>query len=135
MRVSRAEFAKLSGARAPKRKPRGRISGRLISTPVASLMWQCRYAKLPEFNGEVPFHPRRKWRWDLAWPTKMIAVEVQGGTWAGGRHTRGAGYENDCEKLNAGVLLGWRVFWFTTAMVNDGRALATLQAASEKVIW
>jgi len=39
----------------------------------------------------------------------MLAVEVDGGTWTGGRHTRGAGFEADCEKLNAAVIAGFRV--------------------------
>lgn len=128
MRVTRAQYAKLAGRDSKRRRS---PMATAISAPVAMLIWQCRMHKLPEFNGEVPFHPKRKWRWDLAWPAKMIAIEVQGGTWAQGRHTRGQGYENDCEKLNAGVLLGWRVLWFTTTMVNDGRALAIVTAMQE----
>ena len=59
----------------------------------------------------------------------MLAVEIDGGTWVSGRHTRGAGFERDCEKLNTAVLLGWRVLRFTTGMVLDGRALETILAA------
>lgn len=71
----------------------------------------------------------RNWRWDLAWPAEMLAIEVDGATWAGGRHTRGAGYENDCEKSNEGVLRGWRVLRFTTAMVERGDALEFVERA------
>ena len=28
---------------------------------------------------EYKFHPTRRWRFDLAWPDKKVAVEVQGG--------------------------------------------------------
>lgn len=73
--------------------------------------------------------PGRKWRFDFTWPDRMIAVEVQGGTWSRGRHTRGAGYENDCEKLNAAAADGWTVLYATTQMVEDGRALDALHAA------
>lgn len=65
---------------------------------------------------EYKFHPKRKWRFDSAWPEKMIAVEFEGGIWTNGRHTRGKGYENDCEKYNNALLLGWRVFRLTPGL-------------------
>lgn len=78
---------------------------------------------------EYRFHPTRRWRFDLAWPAERIAIEVDGGTWVGGRHTSGAGFAKDCEKLNCATLLGWQVYRFTTTMIRDGAATATLQAA------
>lgn len=75
---------------------------------------------------EYRFHPERRWRYDFAWPDKMIAVEVEGGTWGGGRHTRGAGYEKDCEKYNEAAILGWRVLRATGKQVNNGQAIQWL---------
>ena len=46
---------------------------------------------LPDPATELLFHPKRKWRFDYAWPTRMIAIEVHGGIHSGGRHTRGRG--------------------------------------------
>jgi hypothetical protein len=66
------------------------------------------------------------WRFDFSWPNLMTAVEVDGGTWSGGRHVRGGGYEGDCVKCNAAQAMGWRVFRYTAAMVKDGRAFAQL---------
>lgn len=94
-----------------------------------NLAFQCRAAGLPQPTLEHRFHPTRRWRLDLAWPDRQLYVEVDGGTWIGGRHSRGAGYERDCEKLNAAALAGWRGLRFTTAMVKDGRALESLQRA------
>jgi very-short-patch-repair endonuclease len=94
-----------------------------------NLKFQIRAAGLPTPVAEHRFHPVRKWRMDLAWPDRMIAVEVDGGTWIGGRHSRGKGFEADCEKQNAAATLGWRCFKFTTAMVKSGAALNTLTAA------
>jgi hypothetical protein len=70
---------------------------------------------------ELTFHPRRKWRFDFAFPDRMIAVEIEGGV--GGRHQRIGGFTGDCVKYNAAAALGWRVFRYTTAMVMDGTAI------------
>lgn len=69
------------------------------------------------------------WRFDLAWPDLMLAAEVDGATWAGGRHTRGKGYEGDCRKVNAATVLGWRVLRFTGDMVESGEAVGMIQQA------
>lgn len=90
------------------------------------LLFQLRALGLPEPVREHRFHPVRRWRFDFAWPDRKIAVEVDGGTWSGGRHSRGAGYEKDAEKLNTATLDGWRVLRVTSAMVKDGRAIAVV---------
>lgn len=84
---------------------------------------------MPEPVREYRFHPKRKWRFDFAWPARLVAVEVEGGTFSGGRHSRGKGFEADCEKYAEAAILGWRVLRVTTAMVNDGRALALIERA------
>ena len=94
------------------------------------LLWQLRAAGLPVPEAQYRFSARR-FRFDFAWPAQKLAVECDGGTWTGGRHTSGAGYERDCEKLNLAVTLGWRVLRFTTGMVADGRALATVTRVLE----
>jgi very-short-patch-repair endonuclease len=77
---------------------------------------------------EFRFQPGRKWRFDLAcWPIKL-AIELHGGTWSGGRHTRGAGFQRDREKMNAAQVLGWSVLEFTTDDVLQGRAEKTIKA-------
>jgi very-short-patch-repair endonuclease len=94
---------------------------------------QCRALRLPEPEREVVFARPRRWRFDFAWPVERVAVELEGGTYTGGRHTRGRGFEADCEKYNAATALGWRVFRFTAAMVRDGRAAATIEEALGRV--
>lgn len=78
---------------------------------------------------EHKFHPVRGWRFDFAFTGPMIAVELEGGTWAKGRHTRGAGYAEDCIKYAEAALLGWRVYRFTGDQVRDGTALRYVEAA------
>src|SRR5690606_7945656 len=62
---------------------------------------------------EHPFHPERKWRFDYAILRHRIAVEVEGGVFTQGRHTRGVGMKADMEKYNAAASLGWRLYRVT----------------------
>jgi hypothetical protein len=81
--------------------------------------WRTLAPTAPEPEREWRFDTDRKWRFDFAWPIFRLAVEVDGGTWAGGRHTRGGGYERDAEKLNAAALAGWRVVRLTRGMLGN----------------
>jgi very-short-patch-repair endonuclease len=95
----------------------------------ARLALHLRACGMPEFEREHVFAPPRRYRFDFAWPELKVAAEVEGGTWTGGRHTRGDGFERDAEKYNLAALDGWRVLRFTAAMVRDGRALETIRKA------
>ena len=90
-------------------------------------VWTMRGFPVP--GREVLFHPTRKWRFDFAWPFYQIALEIEGGTWVSGRHSRGAGMRADCEKYNAAVLAGWKVLRVTSDMVKDGSALNLVEQA------
>lgn len=64
------------------------------------------------------FHPTRKWRFDYAFPSLKIAVEVDGGLFNSymglhsGRHSGGKGQLADMEKMNAAAEMGWLVFHY-----------------------
>lgn len=64
----------------------------------------------------------RKWRLDFYLTEFRIGIEIQGGIWTGGRHARGAGYQNDCDKANTATMMGIRLLRFTTEDVMKGRA-------------
>lgn len=58
---------------------------------------------------EFRFLETRKWRFDYAIPCLKVAIEVEGGSWIGGRHTSPKGFEADMEKYNTAESLGWHV--------------------------
>ena len=88
-----------------------------------ALAFYIRSLDLPEPEREYRFAlPKRQWRFDFAWPGRKIAAECEGGTWAKGRHVRGAGFEEDCQKYNAAAERGWLVFRFTAGMIQSGEA-------------
>ena len=99
------------------------------SQSTALLLWQIRHAtSVPWPTLEFRFHETRKWRFDLAWESVKLAVEIDGGIWrrGGGAHT-GTGHLRDMEKSNEAQLLGWRVFHFTPQQVKSGEALAFIE--------
>ena len=93
------------------------------------LAWQIKITGLPEPKRECLFWEGRRFRFDFCWPDLKIAVEVEGGTWVLGRHTRGAGFAKDCEKYNEAAILGWKVLRFPTEEIKNGNALATIKRA------
>ncbi len=84
----------------------------------------------PEPHPQLHFMPNRKFAFDFAYllPHKL-AIEVDGGTWTGGRHVTGGGYQRDCEKLNEATIAGWKVLRFTGADVRSGAALDYIRRA------
>lgn len=93
----------------------------------AELLRQMRLIGLPEPEAEHKFWAKRRWPFDFAWPKLMLAVEVEGGVYSKGRHVRGQGYENDCEKYSVAAALGWTVLRFTETSIKLGRALHLLE--------
>jgi very-short-patch-repair endonuclease len=83
----------------------------------------------PACEREYRFDPKRRWRFDFAWPAQLVAVEVEGGSWVNGRHTRGSGFAEDCRKYNEAACLGWRVLRVTDKHINDGSAIYWIRKA------
>lgn len=76
---------------------------------------------------EYRFHKTRKWRFDYAWPAYKVALEIEGGVWSGGRHTRGKGFLGDMEKYNAAAVAGWTVIRCTPDGLMSATTLAMLR--------
>lgn len=71
----------------------------------------CKEHGLPLPFAEYQFAHPRKWRFDFAWLEQRVALEIQGGLFVQGRHTRGAALLKEHEKLNTAAALGWRVLF------------------------
>lgn len=66
---------------------------------------------------EHPFDGSRR-RFDFAHLTTNTAIEIEGGVYGGKGHSSAKGYTKDCEKYNAAILAGWRVFRLTSPMIT-----------------
>lgn len=95
---------------------------------------QLEQAGIP-FEREARFAPPRRWRADFeiyaagrGWGSNIL-VEIDGGGWVQGRHTRGSGFEKDAEKQSAAAILGYRVIRATPRQVEDGRCLSWIRQA------
>ena len=86
------------------------------ATVIAPGFWLA--AGLPVPVPEFKFHPTRRWRFDFAWPDRRLAVEIEGGAWIGGRHTRGAGFINDAIKYNSATEIGWKILRYTPQNID-----------------
>jgi hypothetical protein len=103
-------------------------------------MWQ--EHRGPALAKEYRFHHERRWRFDFWHEPTQTAIELEGGTWTGGRHTTGTGYSGDCEKYNAAAMLGIPVLRLTADMVDSAhmeQAITFLQqrqrVADENAAW
>ena len=58
---------------------------------------------------EYKFADRRRFRFDY-YHIERVAIELEGGVWVRGRHTRPSGFLNDMEKYNLAASMGILVF-------------------------
>ena len=79
------------------------------------------------FEQEYKFHAERNWRADFLITGTNILIEVEGGIWSNGRHTRGKGFIADMEKYNAAAVLGFKVLRFSTQQVKSGLAIKQIE--------
>jgi hypothetical protein len=78
--------------------------------------------KLGDPQFEYKFHDKRKWRFDICWPEWKLAVEIEGGIWTNGRHTRPSGFVKDMEKYNQAAIYGYRLIRVTPDQIANGDA-------------
>jgi very-short-patch-repair endonuclease len=67
---------------------------------------------------EVKLVPGRKFRCDFFEWRSNVVIELEGGHWVSGRHTRGKGFQDDCEKYLLITLEGYTIFRLTDKQIT-----------------
>ena len=124
--ISLAEYRRIYKPKRKAKRPASVKKERVVSEGEAILSQHLRTLKI-EFEQEFQFHPTRKWRADFHLKGKKILVEVEGGIWSNGRHTRGKGYLGDLEKYNEATMMGYQVIRFSTEQVKSGKAIEQIE--------
>lgn len=122
--ISLAEYKKLYGNKPNSKLPKHGVKKQ--SKGEQTLGMQLKALKIA-FKSEFRFHPTRKWRADFYIEDTKLLIEVEGGIWSGGRHTRGKGYLGDMDKYNAATAMGYQVFRFSTEQVISGFAIKQIE--------
>ena len=80
-----------------------------------------------DFVREYEFAAPRKYRADFYIPGPLhegrLLIEIEGGIWNDGAHTRGNHFESDAAKYNLATKLGFSLLRYSTAMVERGDAI------------
>ncbi|EET82158.1 DUF559 domain-containing protein [Acinetobacter radioresistens] len=126
--MSLADYHKLYGTKKrAKAKRQSKVKGeKTISEGEAKLASDLKALRI-SFEQEYKFHPKRHWKADFHMTGTKILVEIEGGIWTGGRHTRGKGFIHDMEKYNAATVLGYQVLRFSTEQVKSGLAVRQIE--------
>ncbi len=108
----------------PKKAPAKK--GKAKATIIPPVAWKAFgiHQPTPEFR-----FCERKWRLDYAWVDRKLALEIEGGIWAQGRHNRPASMIKEMAKYNRLAVLGWRLIRCTPQDVKDGSIFATIKEA------
>jgi very-short-patch-repair endonuclease len=123
--AAHAEAQRAEDAPRPKRR-RGKAGPSKLE---AALDQQIQLLQLPQPKREVRLVPGRQFRWDRVWRVQRLAVEIQGGTWKQGAHSRGAGQARDAKKQALATLAGWRCLSVTADQIRSGEAVAWIEQA------
>jgi hypothetical protein len=91
-----------------------------VNLQIMSILTGINWVTDYRFDVAEPDRKRRQWEMDIAAPVQRIAIEIEGGVWIRGRHTRGKGYIGDMEKYNRAVVLGWRLLRYTPDQFKRG---------------
>lgn len=77
---------------------------------------------------EYKFDAYRKWKFDYLFDG-WLALEVQGGNWIHGHHTRASALDDEYEKVNAAAAAGYTVIFCTPEDIQTGKAFEYIRNA------
>jgi hypothetical protein len=119
-RIFDLQVDKRPAKRKPKRKKLG-VSAKVIL--------EAELKQITTYVEEYKFHDKRKWRLDYYIPELKIAIELHGGVYTNGRHTRGTGFTEDRVKMNEAQIMGIMVLEVTSEQVESGKAIELIKRA------
>src|SRR3990167_9078866 len=104
------------------------------ASAVPTLVFELRAAGLSAPTLEYRFWPGRRFAFDLAWPDRKLALEVEGVIYGRDGHLRGrhvsiTGFRRDAVKYTEASLRGWMVIRCLPAQVTSGEALGWIERA------
>jgi very-short-patch-repair endonuclease len=105
---------------------------RMKATQIPNYLWSSFGLPLPK--PEYRFLPDRRYRIDYAYPDRLLAIEIEGGVWTHGRHTRGSGFVGDIEKYNLLTEYGWHLLRYQPNRV-DFNQIVRVYTRLEKVLF
>jgi very-short-patch-repair endonuclease len=86
--------------------------------------WEQHGFAASDLTPELKFHPTRRWRFDIAFPSLKVAVELDG--FGFGHQSKGQ-RRKDNEKSNAAAELGWTLLRYTSAELVRSRIADTVE--------
>jgi hypothetical protein len=96
----------------PEKQYRKLVKQADIPKGLKHIMKQLHYSGI-NYVTEYRFHDVRQYRFDIAIPDKMIAIEYEGLNSEKSGHTTLKGYTKDTDKYNLAASLGWTVLRYT----------------------
>jgi hypothetical protein len=81
-------------------------------------LWQQLHPSI-KLISEVKLIPNRRFRFDFVHMDSKTAIELNGGNFINGRHTRPVALNNEYEKMNLALLNGYQVFILSSQMINE----------------
>ena len=83
---------------------------------------------------EYRFCKSRRWKFDFCFVKAQLALEIEGGVWTNGRHTRGSGFIKDMEKYHQANLLGFKLLRVTPEQLDNGVAVGLIEQYFKRIL-
>jgi very-short-patch-repair endonuclease len=81
-------------------------------------LWTALYPEI-DLTAEVKLIPKRRFRFDYVHEPSKVAIEINGGNWVKGRHTRPQALSDEYEKVLLANLEGYTVLFVSEKQINQ----------------
>lgn len=81
-------------------------------------LWESLFPEI-KLDTEVKLIPQRRFRFDFVHRLSKVAIEINGGNWSRGRHTRASALLSEYEKINLAQMEGYQIFILNNEMITE----------------